>query len=211
VLRVLPGGHARGTVIASGGRVVIAAGGADITAKIGSGAVVTVLSGGTVSAPIISGGTLNLDTGYHVAGNIDFATATSGTLVVFGSVLPGSAHVISGFDVGDVVDLRGVPFSVSGTATLKAGNRLHIVEGGKGFNLFFDPKQGFAGETFTLSKDGHGGTAVRLIPPAGGAEIAWFGSSHLPASAAGPLGTSTLYTSAEHSFPLGTGAASAGI
>jgi hypothetical protein len=164
-----------------------------------------------VSAPVISGGTLNLGVGYHVAGNIDFATATSGALVVFGFVLPGSTHAIWGFDVGDVVHLRGVPFSVSGTATLKAGNRLHIVEGGKPFDLFFDPAQRFAGETFTLAKDGHGGTAMRLTPPSGGAEIAWFGPSRPPAPAAGPLGTNALHALVEPAPAFGLDAASAEV
>ena len=112
----------------------------------------------------ISGGTLELKKSVAVgSGPITFASRSGGsveTLQVDSSTMP--TNVISGFAVGDRVDLAGVNFSSGGGAVLGAGNVLTVTEGGQTYTLDFDPSQNFANEAFRVSADASGGTDVFL-------------------------------------------------
>ena len=70
--------------------------------------------------------------------------------------------VISGFVAGDTIDLRGVGFTSSSTATLDQNNALHVSAGGSSYLLQFDLSQDYSGQSFYLSSDGHGGTDVEV-------------------------------------------------
>jgi autotransporter passenger strand-loop-strand repeat protein len=158
-LLTLSGGAADGTLVRSGGEEIVSSGGAARHTIVGSGGEATVPSGGRIVAPVISGGLLMLDPGYRLGGAIDFAGA-GGELVIDAATVPGSAHVISGLAPGDVIDLVFAPFFSGGSATLAAGNELHITEGGKTYTLFLDPKQDLSGDGFTLAFGDHFGTEV---------------------------------------------------
>ena len=95
--------------------------------------------------------------------------------------------------------------SMTSTATLQANNRLQMVDNGNVFNLFFDPLQSFAGETFTLSNDGHGGTNVRDPPLAAHPNAAW---SPMVAPATGLFDSGTVHGSAGQALAFGIGGAS---
>jgi hypothetical protein len=110
---VLAGGIDIGTVISTGGQEFIATGGTTSNT--------TILSGGL--ATISGGGTLDLGAGATEAGSVVFA-GIGGKLEIDGTVMPGT--VISGFAIGDTIDLTSIN-SVSVTSVgIGAGNVLQV-------------------------------------------------------------------------------------
>jgi autotransporter-associated beta strand protein/probable HAF family extracellular repeat protein len=118
-------------------------------------------SGGTT----ISGGALELASGAS-AGSGAIAFAGSGVVLkIDGATMP--TNVISGFAPGDTLDFAGATFSSNGSATLKSGNMLQLVEGGVTYNLQLNPSQNFSEDAFALSSDASGGTDVTMSVPSG--------------------------------------------
>jgi Ca2+-binding RTX toxin-like protein len=167
------GGVAIGTRLDPGATQLVSDGGSASGTIIESGGAAIVSGGGMASMPVIDGGRLTLDAGAVAGGAIDFASGTMGELQVFGTsgaVLSAGAS-ISGFAIGDTIDLPSIPVSSVARFGLAAGNVLDItVSGGQAYGLGFDPMQSFAHEAFVLTSDGAGGTAVSLVsdtaPPA---------------------------------------------
>ena len=126
VENVLGGGIDIGTVISTGGQEFIATGG--ITSNT------TILSGGL--ATISGGGTLDLGAGATESGAVVFA-GTGGKLVIDGTVMPGT--VISGFAVGDTIDLTGITSGSVTSVGINASNVLQVFAGGSEFDLQLDP------------------------------------------------------------------------
>src|ERR1022692_2961518 len=67
---------------------------------------------------------------------------------------------ISGFTIGDIIDLASVASGSGGSAVLISGNVLDVTEGGYVLNL--NPSQNFSGTQFVLSSDGISGTDIAL-------------------------------------------------
>jgi autotransporter passenger strand-loop-strand repeat protein len=138
---VLRGGHASGTVISSGGYEIVSSGGTAVATHI-SGGTLEVESGGTASGLIFSsGGTLQLDSGSHLSGTI------------------------SGFHLGEAIDLRGLAFSSSSplswtqkTSGANASGTLTVKEGGSSMTLTLVGS--YTSGNFSVTSDGHGGTTV---------------------------------------------------
>ena len=110
---------------------------------IGSGGEEEVQFGGTAFAPTVSGGVFDLGDGAVVSGAINFA-GIGGTLQIDTTSMP--TNVISGFAVGDIVDLTQVTFSAGGSAVLTSGHQLQVTIGGSSYDLQFDPAQSFSGD-----------------------------------------------------------------
>ena len=72
---------------------------------------------------------------------------------------------ISGFVIGDAIDLATVGFSSGGSVALGGGNALQVREGGQSYTLQLDPGQSFTGEQFILSSDGGSGTSITVTGP----------------------------------------------
>ncbi|MGY3485430.1 hypothetical protein ACVW1C_003313 [Bradyrhizobium sp. USDA 4011] len=85
---------------------------------------------------------------------------SGGTLKIDATTMP--TNVISGFALGDTIDLTGVSFSSAGTAVLTSGNVLQVVENKNTYSLRLAPGQSFGGASFDLSADKAGGTSVTL-------------------------------------------------
>ena len=153
---MLSGGAASGTAIGFGGMQTVSSGGTDFGTTVGSGGSELVMSGGTAANAVIAGGTLEIADGGKLAGAVDFAG--SGTLKIDGAAMP--AATVSGFGVGQTIDLTGVAYDGAGSATLAAGNVLQVSEGGQTYSLALDPTQNYAGHGFALANDGHGGTKI---------------------------------------------------
>jgi autotransporter passenger strand-loop-strand repeat protein len=118
---------------------------------VNSGGEQIVDEGGTASGTTIdSGGLVVLEAGAVVSGGIAFAG--SGTLEIVGSAMPSAA--ISGFAIGDIIDLASVATGSGGSAVLASGNVLDVVEGGSTYVLNLDPTQNFSGTQFVLFSDG---------------------------------------------------------
>jgi len=154
---VLSGGVADGTAVSSGGTLTIDSGGIASGTVVDGGHVV-VSADGTASDTVISGGRLELKSGATASGAIDFAG--SGALRIDGTTMP--PNTISGLAPGDTIDLAGVSFAHGGMAGVTSGNMLQAAVGGTTYDLQLDPAQDLSGDSFALSADGHGGTAVTV-------------------------------------------------
>ena len=108
---------------------------------------------------IATGGALVLNAGAEVFGPIYFGGLRR-ALEIDGTTMP--TVTISGFALGDTIDLPAIPFDASGVANHEGGNVLQIFENGVPYYLQFDPSQNFAGEQFMLSADPFNGTEVTL-------------------------------------------------
>lgn len=160
-LELLGANTASGATIKAGGTLEIGSGNTLSGYAVTSGVTLVVASAGTVINTTVSGGgTLELgSTGATASGPITLAGSSS-TLRIDGTTMP--ANVISGFTVGDTIDLAGVSFGAGGMAGLAVGNLLQVVEGGQTYGLQLDPSANFSGDSVRLSSDGHGGTDVSL-------------------------------------------------
>jgi autotransporter passenger strand-loop-strand repeat protein len=135
---VLGGGRASGSIVSSGGYELVSSGGTAIATVI-SGGKLEVASGGSASGVVFSsGGMLQVDSGGHVSG------------------------AISGFHLGDEIDLRGLAYS-SGSSTLtwkqtttgaNASGTLTIKEGASSTTLALVGS--YTTSNFSATSDGHG-------------------------------------------------------
>ena len=163
VENILSGGVVSGAVVSGGGVLSVSSGGTAAVATILSGGLEFVSSGGIVGESVISGGTLELASGATTSGAIVAFVGTGGVLKIDGtsSLSGGTIYGIGG---GDIIDLAGSTFASGGSATVLAGNVLHVVESGVTYNLQLDPNANFTGKTFGVSSDGGTGTDVELEP-----------------------------------------------
>jgi autotransporter passenger strand-loop-strand repeat protein len=151
------GGTASGTIISNGGSETVLSGGTDLNTIVSGGGYEIVSSGGSIDGATIAGGTLELAAGVSGSGTISFATvATSETLKIDGTSMPGNPIAHFPGSPFAAIDLIGVSFDPSGSATLTSGGVLQIVENGHTYDLnFTDISYGL---TYVLSADGSGGT-----------------------------------------------------
>lgn len=94
-----------------------------------------------------------------------FGAGTANLLIGAGASF---AATIEGFGAGDTIDLTGIVHDAGDTATLLAGNVLHLATTGGTFDLKLDPTQDFTGGLFTLSADG-GGSGIGVSGVTGAA------------------------------------------
>jgi hypothetical protein len=123
-----------------------------------------VASGGTTADTVINGGLLDLAAGASTLGAITFR-GSNGVLEIDGTTMP--SGVISGFTVGDRLDLTAVPFSPLDGVQLLANNVLQVVEGRATYRFNLDPKQDFGGVEFHLVFDNRGHAEVLATGPGG--------------------------------------------
>ena len=187
-LTVLSGAHISGAVVNGGGYAVASTGGVLESSVINSGGSERIVGqprgpgaipGGIASGDtIVSGGTLELfeqpagsgqsagTVSSLVSGGIVFE-GSGGLLKVDGATISADtlsgSSVISGFTVGDTIDLSSVSFSSGGAVCLTSGNVLEVVERGGTAYLQLDPSQDFSDVSFRLSDDGRSGTEITVV------------------------------------------------
>ena len=155
------GGGDDSALIVNGGVQTIQSGGIASNTTVGTGGTEIVQSGGIASNTVISGGVLDVQYGGTLSGTLTFTGA--GTLQIDGTAMP--TVTIAGFVSPDqTIDLTGLSYSASGSAVLTANNVLNVTEGSQTVSLQLDPAQNYAGHSFTLASDGHGGTTI-VDPP----------------------------------------------
>ncbi len=122
-VEILSGGVASGGLIGVGAAQIVS------SAGMAFGAVIegtqTIAIGGTASDSVIEGGRLVLELGGTVSGFVDFAGG--GTLAVEGAAAPDFA--ITGWGLGDEIDLDGIAWSAADTLSLAAPGVLTIAPG----------------------------------------------------------------------------------
>jgi autotransporter passenger strand-loop-strand repeat protein len=150
---VLGGGRASGTVVSSGGYELVSSGGSAVATHI-SGGTLEVASGGTASGVVFSsGGILQLDASSHLSGTI------------------------SGFHLGEEIDLRGLAFSSSSstltwkhtTSGANASGTLTVKEGTSSTTLALVGS--YTVSNFSATSDGHGGTLITDPPVTSGGSV----------------------------------------
>ncbi|HTW71161.1 MAG TPA: Hint domain-containing protein [Acetobacteraceae bacterium] len=126
---------------------------------VDGGGMVTLAGDNTFSGGLtIQAGTLDL-AGKSAAGSgiITFAGSPGATLKIeFGDV---PVNTISGLP-GETIDLAGV--GLENEATLGTGNILTLSGGSSSVTLHLDPTQNLAGDVFSLTSDGGGGTILQI-------------------------------------------------
>ena len=159
-----------GTIISSGEQIV-EAGAAASNMTVDSGGLDYLVSGGTAAATTISGGTLEVTSGAN-GGNVTFASGgilQLDSLVAFGGT-------ISGFHLGDAIDLRSLGFT-SGTTNLSwtqltsganASGTLTVSSGAAVETLTLLGQ--YTAANFSATSDGFGGTLI-TDPPASSSVI----------------------------------------
>ena len=158
--------------VGSNGVAVESSGGMGSNIIVSQGGYDVVLSGGTVSgATLISGGVLVVNSGAAAAGQISFSGVNNEIIVASGGSIAGAT--LSGFTLGDYVDLKGLGYT-SGVTHLgyvanggNTGGTLTVTSGAQAINLNLLGQ--YVAGNFTLANDGAGGTLVGDPPVSSGA------------------------------------------
>jgi autotransporter passenger strand-loop-strand repeat protein len=199
-------GTVSGGTIISAGEQIVEAGAAASGMTVGSGGLEYLVSGGTAAATTISGGTLEVASGGTASGVV----FSSGGILQLDS----SSHLsgtISGFHLGDEIDLRGLAFSsssstVSWTQTTSGANAsgtLTVKEGTSSTTL---PLVGsYTVSNFSATSDVHGGTLITDPPITSGAVVTNSGTGSGNEGIAGEPGSGTTVHSGGYEFGGGTG------
>ncbi|SEC02388.1 hypothetical protein [Bradyrhizobium erythrophlei] len=153
VLNIKSGATAHNVAVSSGGALNVA-GAVTSNVAVFAGGNEIVSSGGSTGPVTISGGVVELQAGSVANGGITFS-GSGGQLKIDGSSLAGTT--ISSLVLGDSIDLAGLNFASGGSATLQAGNILHVTEGASSFDLQLDA---IPGVRFSVSADSGTGTLV---------------------------------------------------
>jgi autotransporter passenger strand-loop-strand repeat protein len=160
-------GTVSGGTIISAGEQIVEAGAVANGMTVDSGALEYIASRGTAVGTTISGGTLEVTSG-ATGGNVTFASGgilQLDSLVAFGGT-------ISGFHLGDEIDLRGLAYT-SGTTNLSwtqltsganASGTLTVSSGAAVETLTLLGQ--YTAANFSATSDGAGGTLI-TDPPAG--------------------------------------------
>ena len=154
-----------GAVIDTGGAVEVE-GGTVNRAVVQSGGELLGSSGVINDTVIDSGGLLDLVSAAVGTGTIGFGPVVDGAgaeLEIDDSNPSALVATLTGFAVGDTIDLTAMSYDSSGSAKLGTGNLLQIKESGGGATLQLDPTQDFLNQTFALSSDGSVGTDLTLV------------------------------------------------
>jgi autotransporter passenger strand-loop-strand repeat protein len=141
-------GTTSGTILSGGGYELVSSGGTAVATRI-SGGTLEVAAGGTASDLVFSsGGTLQLDSGAHLGGSI------------------------SGFHLGDAIDLPGLAFTSSTTLSWtqkKTSGVLTVKDGSQ--TQSFTLVGSYTVSNFTATADGHGGTLITDPPVISGGSV----------------------------------------
>jgi autotransporter passenger strand-loop-strand repeat protein len=190
----------------------VAFGGIAITTTVNSGGYEQVFSGGAAANTIsINGGTFEVASG-GTGGTVLFGSG--GTLQLdASSYLSGT---ISGFHLGDEIDLRGLAFSSSSstvswtqtTSGVNASGTLTVKEGAS--SMSFTLVGSYTSGNFSATSDGHGGTLITDPPISGGAVVTSSGTGSGSEGIAAP-GSGTAVHSGGYEFGGGWPAADTNI
>ena len=153
VLNVTSGATAHNIAVSSGAALNVA-GAVTSNVAVFAGGNEIVSSGGSTGPVTISGGVVELQAGSVASGGVTFS-GSGGQLKIDGTSLAGTT--ISSLVLGDSIDLAGLNFVSGGSATLQAGNILHVTEGASSFDLQLDAMPGVR---FSVSADSGTGTLV---------------------------------------------------
>jgi hypothetical protein len=121
--------------------------------------LVVTSNNSTTGGIVLDGtGTIDLDSANAAgSGIISFAAGSRATLVIEAGDTP--SNQIDGFYSGETIKLVGFGANAPATATLEAGNILHVTDGTNTADLHLDPTFDFSGSQFTVTSY-NGGVAV---------------------------------------------------
>jgi autotransporter passenger strand-loop-strand repeat protein len=174
---LMSGGIANGTHILSGGSEVVVSG-KSVNPIIYAGGSETVYTGAEVDNVVINGaGTLSLESGAIVVGDVVFGPA-GGRLQLLGTSL--AAIKVDGLAVGDSIDFN----NLSGTVASYSNGELLVYSNGPGTAAFGIALGTAPDGTLVVTNDGHGGSLVSVTAfTVAGAVAAFQSSAGLPGGA----------------------------
>ena len=166
---VLSGGTTFGITIASNGVEVVSPGGIASNSILSTGGYEVVFSGATAAgATLTSGGVLIVNSGGSGSGAMNFVGVNNEIIVNSGGNISGAT--ISGFHLGDYIDLKGLGFTGDVTSANYVGNTtsgvLTVTSGAQSVSLNLLGQ--YVTANFTLANDGAGGTLLGDPPVSSG-------------------------------------------
>jgi hypothetical protein len=141
-------------------------GGSVSDTAVNAGGKLVVENGGIASDTTISGGVMEVVSGGSAGASVDFAG--TGTLQVDGPNTPGillPGTTVSGFTLGDTIDLPGIAYSTPNSAGVNASDQLQFTEGGATYEIQLAGD--YTGQIFALAPDGNtpvAGTDITVTP-----------------------------------------------
>lgn len=154
---VSSGGTATGTVVSAGDEQIVLSGGVAIATTVSGGGSEIVAAGGTASGATIVGGLVDLQGGAAFSGTFGFVGP--GGVLEFDSAAVSATAPITGFGLGDALDLRGMPFNSALSASVQNG-ALSVSSNGVTVDQLI--LSGVANGPLLVTSDGAGGTDVLL-------------------------------------------------
>ena len=135
------GASASNTSMTAGAGLVVNSGGTDLGGSIiTDGGGEAIFSGGTLfGTTTVSGvGIVQVDAGATISGGIAFTAPQllAAALQITGSSIP-TGLLIADFNLGDIIELNGINFDPTGSATVSGGSTLDVREGGSDYNISF--------------------------------------------------------------------------
>ena len=123
-----------------------------------------VVANAQVNDALVLGGTAastltGIGTAITGLNSIDFAAGSDWTIAGNAAGLAGG-ETIAGFVIGDTIDLGGV--TATG-ATYLPGGTLALTTTSGVVDILLSPTQNYAGESFQVASDGHGGTDITVV------------------------------------------------
>ncbi len=173
--QTISGGNATGDVVQSGGVINLNGTGSTLTGAVASsGGTIDVSANATITNTTIAGGTVNLlAPSAAISGGFTFNGPGTLNVTTLPSIGAGETSVMSGFYVGDIVNI--LPIGTGGTlsTTISGGNTVATVTSG--------------GVSETLTFAGAVASNLLLTSSGGAAEIAYTGPVTTTAYTAGDL------------------------
>jgi Bacterial Ig-like domain len=159
--------------IASPGIVNLSGAITNSTIDISANATLTLPTGTLVNDSVVASGSVNYTLANAVSGSGTLSATDTATLIVTGNDTNTGGIVLNGTGTIDLdsataagtgiisfaAGSRIVGFAANATATLEAGNILHVTDGANTADLHLDPNFDFSGSQFTVTSY-NGGVAV---------------------------------------------------
>jgi autotransporter passenger strand-loop-strand repeat protein len=149
---VVSGGVVSGEAVFNNGGIALVSGAIAQNTTVNAGGTVILSGGGTASGLTINGGTVYLDTAADALSGAVVFSGSGGEIVISGGTGTGVA-VISGFNIGDEIDITNVGTAAVLASSTAGGNTVVTVSSGGVTESFVFSGTSYAAGYFELTGD----------------------------------------------------------